>query len=149
MSSFMGGRYTLDSISLADLSPSQTRWLGHGRGRSPKALPLRKAAGMPDPWQRYPSYAPYCVERLSGNSAENMMVAYALRHGKQEIPHGSVQRRMEVHPPTSARARERRTSQAPRPKGDPRRCLLRLEERLPLAFAASRVPALEDRLRLV
>jgi hypothetical protein len=24
----MGGRYTLDSISLADLSPSQTRWLG-------------------------------------------------------------------------------------------------------------------------
>src|SRR5215211_1160048 len=35
MSSFMGGRYTLDSISLADLSPSQTRWPGHGRGRSP------------------------------------------------------------------------------------------------------------------
>ena len=26
MSSFIGGRYTLDSISLADLSPSQTRW---------------------------------------------------------------------------------------------------------------------------
>src|SRR5215208_2193896 len=39
MSSFMGGRYTLDSVSLADLSPSQTRWLGHGRGRSPMALP--------------------------------------------------------------------------------------------------------------
>jgi hypothetical protein len=32
------------------------------------------------------------IERLSGNSAENMMVAYALRHGKQEIPHGSVRR---------------------------------------------------------
>jgi hypothetical protein len=31
MSSFMVGRYTLDSISLADPSPSQTRWLGHGR----------------------------------------------------------------------------------------------------------------------
>jgi hypothetical protein len=62
MSSFMGGRYTLDSISLADLSPSQTRRLGRGRGRSPMALPLRKAAGMPDPWQRYPRYAPYCVE---------------------------------------------------------------------------------------
>ena len=28
MSSFMGGRFTLNSISLADLSPSQTRWLG-------------------------------------------------------------------------------------------------------------------------
>jgi transposase len=47
------------------------------------------------------------------------MVAYALRHGMQEIPHGSVQRRMEVHQPPSARARQRRTSQAPRPKGDP------------------------------
>ena len=36
-----------------------------------------------------------------------MMVAYALRHGKQEIPHGSVRRRMEVciraHLPQPAR----------------------------------------------
>src|SRR5215218_9310851 len=62
MSSFMGGRYTLDSISLADLSPSQTRWLGHGRGRSPMALPQRKAAGIHDPWRRYPRYSPECVE---------------------------------------------------------------------------------------
>jgi hypothetical protein len=89
------------------------------------------------------------VERLSGNSAENMMVAYALRHGKQEIPHGSVRRRMALHQPPSARSGRTRTPQASRPKGDPRRRLLRLEERLPLAVAASRVPALEDRLRLV
>jgi hypothetical protein len=26
------------------------------------ALPQRKAAGMHDPWQRYPRYAPECVE---------------------------------------------------------------------------------------
>jgi putative transposase len=94
-------------------------------------------------------YSPKYVERLSGNSAGNMMVAYALHHGKQEIPHRSVRRRMEVHPPTSARARQRRTSQAPRSKGDPRRRLLRPEKWLPLAAFAPRVSAVEDRLRLV
>src|SRR5215213_8477308 len=62
MSSFMVGRYTLDSISLADLSPPQTCWLGHGRGRSPMTLPQRKAAGMHDPWRRYHRYSPKCVE---------------------------------------------------------------------------------------
>src|SRR5215212_2612877 len=64
MSSFMVGRYTLDSISLADLSPPQTCWLGHGRGRSPMTLPQRKAAGMHDPWRRYHRYSPKCVEGL-------------------------------------------------------------------------------------
>src|SRR5215213_2420626 len=62
MSSFMVGRYTLDSISLADLSPPQTCWLGHGRGRSPMTLPQRKAAGMHDRWRRYHRYSPKCVE---------------------------------------------------------------------------------------
>src|SRR5829696_8229902 len=75
-----------------------------------------------------------------------MMVAYALRHGKQEIPHGSVRRRMEVHPRPSARARERRTSQIARPEGDTRGRLLRPEEWLPLAVVAARLPALEDGL---
>jgi hypothetical protein len=64
------------------------------------------------------------------------MVAYALRHGKQEIPHGSVRRRMEVHPHPSARARERRTSQIARPEKDTRCRLLRPEEWLPLAVVA-------------
>src|SRR5215203_7484724 len=94
MSSFMGGRYTLDSISLADLSPSQTRWLGHGRGRSPMALPLRKAAGMPDPWQRYRRYAPYCVERLSGKSlggSDRASFGYAKRRKRCSFaPFGSL-----------------------------------------------------------
>ena len=61
------------------------------------------------------NFGEYPLQRLSGNSVENMMVAYALRHGKQEIPHGSVRRRMEVHP---------------------RRRLLRPEEWLPLAVVA-------------
>jgi hypothetical protein len=77
------------------------------------------------------------------------MVAYALRYGKQEIPHGSVPRRMALHPPASSRAREARTSQAARLTGDPRCCLLRAQERLPLAVAAEGLPTVEDRLRLV
>ena len=28
------------------------------------ALPQRKAAGMHDPWRRYPRYSPECVEGL-------------------------------------------------------------------------------------
>jgi hypothetical protein len=35
-------------------------------------------------------YSPECVERLSGNCAGNMMFAYALRYGEQEIPYGFV-----------------------------------------------------------
>ena len=35
-------------------------------------------------------YSPECVERLSGNCAGYMMVAYALRYGEQEAPHGFV-----------------------------------------------------------
>ena len=77
------------------------------------------------------------------------MVAYALRHGKQEIPHGSVRRRMEVHPPPSARARQRRTSQVARLTGDPRCRLLHTQKRLSLAALATRLPALEERIRLV
>jgi transposase len=64
------------------------------------------------------------------------MVAYALRYGEQEIPHRSVRRRMEMPPPASSRTRQRRTPQAARLEGDPRRRLLRAKERLPLAVAA-------------
>src|SRR5918995_141364 len=78
-----------------------------------------------------------------------MMMAYALRHGERQIPHGSVRRRMEVRPPASSRTRAARTPQAARLEGDPRRRLLRAKERLPLAVAAEGLPALEDRLRLV
>ncbi len=64
------------------------------------------------------------------------MVAYAPCHAEQEIPHGSIRRRMALYRPASARAHGIRTPQASRLKGDPRCRLLRLEERLPLAFAA-------------
>ena len=77
------------------------------------------------------------------------MVAYAPRYGEQEIPHGSVRHRMALHRPASARPHGARTPQASWLTGDPQRHLLRLEERLPLAVAAKRLPALEDCLRLV
>jgi transposase len=72
------------------------------------------------------------------------MVAYALRHGEQEVPHGSVRRRMALHPRASSRAHGPRTPQASRLKGDPRRRLLRAQERLSLAVAAEGVPTVEE-----
>src|SRR5918998_3762877 len=78
-----------------------------------------------------------------------MMFAYALRYGEQEIPYGFVRRGMVLHPPSSSRTHQRRAPQASWLEGDPRRRLLRPEERLSLATIAPRVPALEDRLRLV
>jgi transposase len=76
-----------------------------------------------------------------------MMVAYALRYGVQQIPYGSVRRRMALHRPASSRAHRTRTPQASRLKGDPRCRLLRPQKRLPLAHAAPGVPTLEDRIR--
>ncbi len=51
-------------------------------------------------------------------------MAYALRYGEQEIPFGSVRRRMALHRPASSRAHRTRTPQAARLAGDPRRRLL-------------------------
>src|SRR3712207_6673352 len=73
------------------------------------------------------------------------MAAYAPRHGEQEIPYGSVQRRMALYRPASAQPYGARTPQASRLTGDPQCCFLRAQqERLPLAVAAKRLPALED-----
>jgi hypothetical protein len=77
------------------------------------------------------------------------MVAYAARHGKQKISHGSVRRRVALHRSTPSRAGRTGAPQAPRLTGDPRRRLLRPKERLPMAATAQGLPALEDRLRLV
>ena len=77
------------------------------------------------------------------------MVAYAARHGEQKIPHGSVRQRVALHRSTPSRAGTTGTPQAPRLTGDPERRLLRAQERLPMAAFAPRLPALEDRLRLV
>jgi putative transposase len=56
---------------------------------------------------------------------------------------------MALHPPASSRTHQRRTPQDSRLAADPRRCLLRAKERLPLAVVAEEFPAVEDRLRLV
>ncbi len=78
-----------------------------------------------------------------------MMMAYALRYGEQEIPHGPVRRRMEWHQPAAYRTDRTRTPQPSRPEDDPKRRLPRAQERLFLAVAAGGFPAVEDRLRLV
>src|SRR5215204_3439024 len=56
---------------------------------------------------------------------------------------------MVLHPPSSSQTHQRRAPQASWLAADPRRHLLRAEERLSLAMAAEGLPALEDRLRLV
>jgi hypothetical protein len=56
---------------------------------------------------------------------------------------------MVLHSPSSSRAHQRRAPQDSWLAVDPRRCLLRAKERLPLAVAAEGFPAVEDRLRLV
>jgi hypothetical protein len=76
-------------------------------------------------------------------------VTYAVGYGEQEIPYGSVRRRMALHPPTSSRAYRAWAPQASRPEGDPRRRFLRAKEWLPLAMLTEGLPAVEDRLRLV
>jgi hypothetical protein len=77
------------------------------------------------------------------------MVAYAWRHGEQDLPHGFVRRRMALHQRTSSRAQRTGTPQTAWLESNPRRRLLRPEERLPLAVAAEGFPALAERLRLV
>jgi hypothetical protein len=91
------------------------------------------------------------LERLSGKYVTDVTVAYAPRYGEQEIPHGSVRRRMAFHRPPSSRAHGARTPQALRLTSDPR-ChhLLRAQDmRVPLALAAEGFPTLEDSLGLV
>jgi putative transposase len=95
------------------------------------------------------SYAPECVEKLSGKCSAGVRVAYALRHGEQEIPHGSVRRGVVLHRPASSRAHRVGPPQASRFTGDLRRRLLRAQKRLPLEATAEGLSALEDRLRLV
>jgi hypothetical protein len=76
------------------------------------------------------------VERLSGKYSARVMVAYAVRHGEHHLPHGFVRRTMALHQSASARTHGTTTSQVSQLKSDPRRRLLRPEERLPLAVAS-------------
>jgi transposase len=72
------------------------------------------------------------------------VISYAPHHVEQDIPKRPVRRRMGAPrtPPTGPEAA--RTAEAPQPTRRPRRRLLRPKERLPMAHAPARFPALED-----
>ena len=59
---------------------------------------------------------------------------------------GSFRRRMEPHSAPSPRPRRAWTAQDPRPSRDPKRRLLRPQERLPVAPAPARLPQMAHRL---
>ena len=65
----------------------------------------------------------FLFQKLSGKYSAGVRVAYALRHGEQEIPHGSVRRGVVLHRPASSRAHRVGPPQASRFTGDLRRRL--------------------------
>jgi putative transposase len=50
------------------------------------------------------NFREFYFQRLSGKCLTGVILAYALRHGEQEIPHGLVRPRMALHQPTSSPA---------------------------------------------
>ena len=74
-------------------------------------------------------------------------MAYASAY--DELSYRPFRRRVQTHRGAPARRQQQGTPQDPRPARDPKRRLLRPEERLPLAAATPRVPAVEERLPLV
>jgi hypothetical protein len=75
-------------------------------------------------------------------------MAYAPRH-EEEIPHRPLRRRMEVPRATHPAPEQAGATSVPRRPRDPRRGVLRAQERLSLAAATPRLPALGDRLPVV
>src|SRR5215212_4400449 len=75
-------------------------------------------------------------------------MTYAPGHEK-ELPHRSYRRRMEMPRAPCSGLQQAGTTEDPQSAHDPRCGVLRLEERLPLATAAPRVPPLGNRLQLV
>src|SRR5215212_6655299 len=71
-------------------------------------------------------------EKLSGKSSADVTLTYAPHHGEQEIRHGPVRQRMGLHQALSSCAHRARTPQDTRFTGDPRRRLLRAQDRLPM-----------------
>ena len=64
--------------------------------------PVPRARGITK-WRSLSGVSRQSLERLSGKCWANLMVAYALHYGEQEIPYGSVRRRVALHRPASAR----------------------------------------------
>src|SRR3712207_2863924 len=68
---------------------------------------------------------------------------------RKSMPDRPLRRRMVLHrDPSASNPKSHRTTAPPRQPRDPRRHLLRAAQRLRLAFAPTRLPALEDRLPL-
>src|SRR5215218_2584275 len=84
-----------------------------------------------------------CLKKRAGRST-----AYAPGYEK-ELPHRSHRRRMEMPRASRSGPQQAGKTEDPQSAHDPRCGVLRLEERLPLATAAPRVPPLGDRLQLV
>ncbi len=75
-------------------------------------------------------------------------MAYAPEHEK-ELPNRSYRRRMGGPLAPRSGRQQAGATEDPQPARDPKRRLLRPEERLPLEATAPRVPALGNRLQLV
>src|SRR5215218_4770268 len=78
-----------------------------------------------------------------------MALAGPPRSHENELPNRSYRPRMGGPRAPRSGSQKAGTTQDPQPTRDPRRRLLRPEERLPLAALASGLPALGDRLLVV
>src|SRR5215210_5068464 len=98
-------------------------------------------------WPAYCPYSPKYVEVGRGcmKSGSRRVFRYSSTHEK-EIPDGSFRRRMEMHKASPACPQRTRTAQNPHSSRDPKRRLLRPQERLPVAPAAPRLPQVAHRL---
>src|SRR5215212_6220167 len=86
--------------------------------------------------------------KLSEKGVDGGRYRYSSMHEKI-LPNRPCRYRVGVHRSALAGPRKRRATSPSQLARDPRRHLLRLEERLPLAAFAPRLPALADRLPLL
>jgi hypothetical protein len=77
-----------------------------------------------------------------------VVVRYSNRYEKA-LPNGSFRRRMELHRASHAPSLGPRSTEDPQPPRDPKRYLLRVEKRLPVATTASRLSSMAHRLPLL
>src|SRR5215207_1437641 len=74
-----------------------------------------------------------------------VVIRYSSRYEKA-LPNGSLRCRMEVHRASLACPQRTWTAEDPQPPRDPKRHLLHLKERLPVAYASARVSSMAHRL---
>jgi hypothetical protein len=68
---------------------------------------------------------------------------------EKALPNGSLRCRMELHRASSATSLRTRSTANPQSPRDPRRDLLRLEKRMPVASTPARLPSMAHRLPLL